>query len=135
MEWIESDWWEGLGGRRFDLVVSNPPYVAAGDSHLGALRHEPGEALGSGDDGLDDLRKVIGRALYHLRPGGCMLVEHGHDQGETVRRMLKTTGFTATTRLDLADTARCSGGYVEHGALQFFYTATPDKQSTPSNNA
>ena len=111
VEWLHSDWWSALAGRRFDMVVSNPPYIAADDPHLPALRHEPGLALTPGGDGLDALRTLIACAPAHLRPQGWLLVEHGHDQAEAVRELLKRWGFTATTsRNDLAGRPRCSAG-------------------------
>ena len=111
VEWLHSDWWAALGGRRFDMVVSNPPYIAADDPHLPALRHEPGLALTPGGDGLDALRTLIAGAPAHLQPEGWLLVEHGHDQAEAVRALMHSHGFTAaTTRNDLAGLPRCSAG-------------------------
>lgn len=95
----------------FDLIVSNPPYIAEGDAHLQALRHEPASALVAGIDGLDDLRQIIDQARHRLRPGGWLLLEHGHDQAEAVRELLAAAGFSAVqSRPDLAGIARCSGG-------------------------
>lgn len=103
------NWLEGAGS--YDLVVSNPPYVAAGDPHLRALRHEPLSALAAGPEGLDDLRTIIQEAPAHLRPGGWLLLEHGHDQAPAVRGLLAAAGFTqVASRDDLAGIARCSGG-------------------------
>ena len=111
VEWLRGDWWSALPGRRFDLAVSNPPYVAEGDPHLAALRHEPALALASGADGLDALRTLIGGAGGHLAPGGRLLVEHGHGQAAAVRALLRDAGFAGIeTRRDLAGNARCSGG-------------------------
>ena len=111
VEWLAGDWWQPLAGRRFDLVVSNPPYIAAGDLHLPALRHEPAQALVAGDDGLDDLRVIVSGAPAHLRSGGWLLLEHGHDQGSAVRGCLQAAGFIeVSTRQDLAGLDRCSGG-------------------------
>jgi release factor glutamine methyltransferase len=110
VQWLAGDWWQPLAGRRFDLVVSNPPYIAAADPHLPALRHEPAAALVSGPDGLDDLRAVIAGAAGHLAPGGWLLLEHGHDQGAAVRALLTRHGLAgAVTRQDLAGLDRCSG--------------------------
>jgi release factor glutamine methyltransferase len=104
-------WWEPLADRRFDLAVSNPPYVAAGDPHLEALRHEPRDALVAGSDGLAALREIVAAAPAHLNPGGWLLLEHGHDQGEPVRSLLVAAGFEAVDhRRDLAGIVRCSGG-------------------------
>ncbi len=104
-------WWQPLAGQRFDLVVSNPPYIAEGDAHLAALGHEPQAALTSGPDGLDALREIIAGARAHLAPGGWLLLEHGHDQGSAVRQALADHGFgRCETRLDLAGLDRCTGG-------------------------
>jgi release factor glutamine methyltransferase len=104
-----ADWLDGAG--RYDLVVSNPPYVAAGDPHLAALRHEPQSALAAGPDGLDDLRRIAAAAPAHLLPGGWLLVEHGHDQAAAVRGLLAAAGLTGVaSRPDLAGIPRCTGG-------------------------
>ena len=99
--------------RRFDLIVSNPPYIAAGDHHLqqGDLRFEPPQALAAGPDGLDDLRILIGGAPAHLTPGGWLLLEHGYDQEAPVQALLRDAGFADVfTRRDLAGQPRVSGG-------------------------
>jgi release factor glutamine methyltransferase len=104
-----ADWLQGAG--LYDLVISNPPYVAAADPHLQSLRHEPLSALASGADGLDDLRAIVAAAPAHLRPGGWLLLEHGYDQAEAVRGLLAGAGFgQVASRDDLAGIARCSGG-------------------------
>ncbi|MBX3609310.1 MAG: peptide chain release factor N(5)-glutamine methyltransferase [Hydrogenophaga sp.] len=104
-------WFDALPGERFGLLVSNPPYIAEGDPHLAALRHEPRSALTAGADGLDDLRAIIARAPAHLDPGGWLLLEHGHDQGDAVQQLLRERGFGAVSgRTDLAGIVRCSGG-------------------------
>ena len=104
-------WWDAVAGARFDLVLSNPPYVAAGDPHLAALRHEPLAALTPGGDGLDALRHIIGGAPDHLAPGGWLLVEHGYDQADAVQALLHAHGFSEiATRADLAGQTRCTGG-------------------------
>ncbi|MCB1997529.1 MAG: peptide chain release factor N(5)-glutamine methyltransferase [Burkholderiaceae bacterium] len=111
VDWHLGHWWQPLAGRQFDLVVANPPYVAADDPHLPALRHEPTSALVAGRDGLDDLRQIIAEAPPQLRPGGWLLLEHGHDQGPATRQLLAAAGFTdLSTRQDLAGLDRCSGG-------------------------
>ena len=95
----------------FDVIASNPPYVAAGDDHLGALRHEPLSALVAAEHGLSDLRAIIASAPAHLAKGGWLLLEHGYDQASLVRNLLMTAGFAQVqTRKDLAGLARCSGG-------------------------
>lgn len=104
-----ASWLEGAG--RYDLIASNPPYVAAGDPHLDALEHEPLEALAAGPDGLDDLRAIVAAAPAHLEAGGWLLLEHGWDQAQAVRGLLAEAGFTdVQSRSDLAGIARCSGG-------------------------
>lgn len=106
----EASWLEGAP-TGLDLIVSNPPYIAAQDPHLAALTHEPLSALAAGADGLDDLRAIIAAAPAHLAPGGWLLLEHGWDQAEAVRRLLAAAGFTGVqSRQDLAGIERCSGG-------------------------
>jgi release factor glutamine methyltransferase len=110
VRFAEADWLEGADAD-LDLVVSNPPYVAAGDPHLAALRHEPLGALASGADGLDDIRRIVEDAPAHLREGGWLLLEHGYDQAAAVRALLMRRGFVQVqSRDDLAGIARCSGG-------------------------
>jgi len=104
-------WWQAVPGRRFDLVVSNPPYIAADDPHLRALRHEPALALTPGGDGLDAIRAITAGAPQHLRPGGWLLLEHGWDQADAVRELLHAVGLTEVdSRRDLGGRWRCSGG-------------------------
>ena len=96
---------------QYHLIVSNPPYIAAGDPHLAALAHEPLQALTSGADGLDDIRTIISQAPSHLQGGGWLLLEHGYDQAARVRALLQHAGFDAVqSRRDLGDIERCSGG-------------------------
>jgi release factor glutamine methyltransferase len=105
------DWWGAVPGGRWGLAVSNPPYVAAGDPHLAALRHEPAMALTPGGDGLQALRSVVAGAPARLWPGAWLLLEHGHDQADAVQAMLRQHGFTGVqTRADLAGLSRCTGG-------------------------
>ena len=89
------DWFAPLAGERFDLIASNPPYIALGDPHLdeGDLRYEPKDALSSGADGLDAIRAIVRAAPAHLRAGGWLLLEHGWEQGEAVRALLRNAGF------------------------------------------
>ncbi len=99
---VAADWFAPLGGARFDLIVSNPPYVAEGDPHLSSLTHEPRHALTDGADGLSALRAIIASAGEHLRPGGILLLEHGYDQGPQVHALAREQGFHAVeTLLDL----------------------------------
>jgi len=111
-----ASWLEGAGPR-YDLVVSNPPYIAEADPHLPALVHEPLEALASGTDGLRDIRAIVAAAPARLAPGGWLLLEHGWDQAEAVRGLLTGTGFAEVqSRRDLAGIERCSGGkWLERG--------------------
>ena len=111
IEWRHGDWWAALAGRRFDLALSNPPYIAAGDPHLPALAHEPTLALSPGGDGLDALRTIIAGASAHLHPGGWLVLEHGFDQAEAVRGLLARAGFQAVeTRRDLGGQERTTAG-------------------------
>lgn len=111
VEWLPSDWFGALAGRRFDVIVSNPPYIATGDAHLEALTHEPRQALTSGPDGLDAIRHLVGAASAHLRPARWLLLEHGHDQAPAVQALLAGAGFgEVRTRCDLAGLPRCTGG-------------------------
>jgi release factor glutamine methyltransferase len=110
VEFVAGDWWAPLAGRRFDLVVSNPPYIAGDDPHLAALAHEPRDALTPGGDGMGALRRIVAAAPPHLRPGAWLLQEHGHDQADAVQRLLAEAGFADIgTRADLAGLARCTG--------------------------
>ncbi|MBH9552469.1 peptide chain release factor N(5)-glutamine methyltransferase [Inhella gelatinilytica] len=111
VEWLTGSWFEPVLGRRFDLILSNPPYIAEADPHLEALRHEPQSALTSGLDGLDDLRSLVAQAPHHLNPGGWLLLEHGHDQAEAVAELLRQAGFhDIQHRTDLSGIRRCTGG-------------------------
>lgn len=105
-------WFGAVAGEVFDLIVSNPPYIAEGDAHLPALAHEPRQALVSGADGLADIRRIVAAAPAHLAPGGWLLLEHGWDQAAAVRALLGDAGFAdIRSRRDLAGIERCSGGY------------------------
>jgi release factor glutamine methyltransferase len=113
VECVQGDWLEPLTGRRFDLIVSNPPYIEADDVHLGQgdLRFEPPRALSSGADGLDAIRQIVQDARAHLEHGGWLLMEHGWNQGDAVRQLLQAAGFTeVATFRDLEDRDRVSGG-------------------------
>lgn len=108
-----SDWWLDVDGH-FHLVVSNPPYIADDDPHLasGDVRFEPRSALVAEERGLADLRRIIEAAPAHLWPGGRILLEHGWQQGGTVRELLENAGFTDVfSRRDLGGHERISGGY------------------------
>ncbi len=102
VEFREGDWLQPLGGERFDLIASNPPYIALGDPHLDDLRHEPAMALSSGADGLDAIRAIVRDAPARLVPGGWLLLEHGLEQGAAVRALLSAAGFAdVSTARDL----------------------------------
>lgn len=108
-----SSWFDALAGERFGLIVSNPPYIAASDRHLGEgdVRFEPISALVAGADGLDDIRRIIDQAPQHLEAGGWLLLEHGYDQAEAVRGLLRAAGFAAVdSRRDLGGHERISLG-------------------------
>jgi release factor glutamine methyltransferase len=107
-------WFEPVAGERFDLIVSNPPYVAEGDPHLAELRHEPAGALVAGSDGLAAIMEIARGAPSHLLPGGWLLVEHGMGQDEAVRRLLGAAGLAEMqTWPDLAGIPRVTGGAVK----------------------
>ena len=112
LSFASGSWWAGLDGRRFDLILSNPPYIAGGDPHLTALRHEPTLALTPGGDGLDALREIVDTACDHLEPGGWILLEHGFDQADAVQALLREHDFVdIDTRRDLGDQPRCTGAH------------------------
>lgn len=116
VEFRQGAWFEPVAGERFDLVASNPPYVAAGDPHLaeGDLRFEPRAALVGGEDGLDAIRAIVAGVRAHLMPGGRLLLEHGLGQDEAVRSLLRDAGLEEiATWPDLAGIARVSGGSIE----------------------
>lgn len=108
-----SHWFDSLGDQRFDLIVSNPPYIRAADPHLGAgdVRFEPSSALVAGADGLDDLRIIAAQAPAYLAPGGWLLLEHGYDQAAAVRALLASHGFAdVDSRTDLGGHERITLG-------------------------
>ncbi len=114
VRFVEGSWYEAVPvGEGFDLIVSNPPYVASDDPHLdqGDLRFEPRGALTDGAGGLEDLARIVEGAGAHLKPGGSLWMEHGWDQAEQVRDMLRQAGFADVhSRQDLAGIERISGG-------------------------
>ena len=113
VRFVESSWFEAITGERFDVIVANPPYVAAGDRHLDEadLRFEPHGALVGGKDGLDALRIVVRKAPAHLNVDGWLLLEHGYDQAARCRALLVAAGFARIFCLcDLAGIERVSGG-------------------------
>lgn len=115
MSFVQSNWYESLEDRRFEVIVSNPPYIADNDPHLsqGDVRFEPVSALTSGADGLTDIRHIIIQARAHLFSGGWLLLEHGYDQAARVRGLLEQAGFAAIfSACDLSGIERVSGGQV-----------------------
>jgi release factor glutamine methyltransferase len=113
---LQGDWYAPVAGRRFELIVSNPPYVRRRDPHLtrGDLRHEPRSALDGGPDGLISLSRIIAGAANHLSAGGLLIVEHGADQGQTVSELMERAGLVSIeghrdlAKLARATTARCT---------------------------
>jgi release factor glutamine methyltransferase len=113
IRFAHGDWLAPLGGQRFDLIVSNPPYIEGDDPHLvrGDLRFEPASALAAGADGLDDIRRIVRDVRGHLQAGGWLLFEHGWNQGDAVRQLLETAGYDEIfTAQDLEQRDRVSGG-------------------------
>ena len=116
---VRSDWFAAVGAERFDLIVSNPPYIASGDAHLaqGDLRFEPAGALTDHADGLSALRTIAAGAQAHLAPQAWLLLEHGYDQAAQVRQLLTDTGYTEVQSWrDLAGIERASGGQAPPGS-------------------
>ncbi|BBH44319.1 peptide chain release factor N(5)-glutamine methyltransferase [Pseudomonas sp. KU43P] len=110
---LASHWFGSLAGQRYDMILSNPPYIAAADPHLvaGDVRFEPSSALVAGVDGLDDLRLIVSQAPQYLLPGGWLLLEHGYDQAPAVRELLAGQGFIeVASRMDLGGHERISLG-------------------------
>jgi release factor glutamine methyltransferase len=116
VRFLRSDWFDALdAGETFELIASNPPYIAAGDIHLseGDLRFEPAGALTDHADGLSALRIIIDGAVNHLAPGGWLLLEHGYDQAAAVRALLDAGGYLdVQSWRDLGGIERVSGGRI-----------------------
>lgn len=113
VEFRTGSWFSPLTGKRFDLIASNPPYIAEGDPHLeeGDLRFEPAAALSSGADGLDAIRVIVGDAPTHLNTGGWLLLEHGLEQGAAIRELFEAAGFVdVATERDLESRDRVTLG-------------------------
>ncbi|MCR5083891.1 MAG: peptide chain release factor N(5)-glutamine methyltransferase [Succinivibrionaceae bacterium] len=115
VEFLEGSWYGPVGEGRFGAIVSNPPYIAAGDPHLarGGLPFEPQEALASGADGLDAIREIVAGAPAHLLPGGALILEHGLTQGAAVRALLGAAGLSRiATERDLEGRERVTYGFL-----------------------
>lgn len=113
IHFVQGDWFAAVGVMKFDIIVSNPPYVAAHDPHLrqGDVRFEPTSALVGGSDGLDCIRDIVAGAPAHLSPGGWLLLEHGYDQALACRELLQAQGFReVASHPDLSGTLRVTGG-------------------------
>ncbi|HQS98751.1 MAG: protein-(glutamine-N5) methyltransferase, release factor-specific [Hydrogenophilales bacterium 16-64-46] len=113
VEYMQSNWFEALGGQYFDIIVSNPPYIAADDSHLGRgdVRFEPREALVAGQQGLADLAKLIHQASCHLKPDAWLMLEHGHEQENITQALFRKQDYQQVrTWRDLAGHPRVTTG-------------------------
>ncbi len=113
VEFLNSDWWAALGGRKATLVVSNPPYIATTDPHLsqGGVQYEPRGALVAGVDGLADIQQLIAQSACHLLEQGWLLLEHSDDQAEAVRALFEQQAYKAVmTYKDLAGLSRVTVG-------------------------
>lgn len=110
---LKGAWFEPLQGKRFDLIVSNPPYIAPNDPHLVDLIYEPTGALVAQDNGLSDLKQIIEDAPNYLNQGGLLIVEHGFDQAQDVRQLMLDAGFKhVATKQDLGGNDRATYGYL-----------------------
>jgi release factor glutamine methyltransferase len=117
IDFVIGNWLQGIDGRRLAMIVGNPPYIGAADAHLGQgdLRFEPRSALTPGDDALADVREIIAQAPAALAEGGWLILEHGHDQGPSVRALLASHGFGEVfSERDLAGHERITGGRMHH---------------------
>jgi release factor glutamine methyltransferase len=113
VEFLRSDWFAALHQQRFDVIVSNPPYIESEDVHLrqGDVRFEPLSALASGLDGLDDIRRISAQAMRYLNPHGWLMLEHGYNQARQMRAILQQSNFQQLfSASDLAGIERVSGG-------------------------
>lgn len=110
---LQSNWFSALGTNRFDLIVSNPPYIDPLDTHLASLQYEPLSALTAQDHGLADISQIIRQASQHLNANGWLYLEHGYDQADAVRTLLTQAGFTQVeSKRDYGNNWRISGGFL-----------------------
>jgi len=113
VQFLLSDWFSALEHQRFDVIVSNPPYIEQNDAHLsqGDLRFEPVTALASGADGLNDIRTILEQSLTHLKPQGWLMLEHGYNQAEAVSDLMSSAGLVDVATLkDLGGNNRVTMG-------------------------
>ena len=112
IEFIKSDWFCNIKKYDYDLIVSNPPYISNNDPCLknSGIKFEPTSALISGQDGLDDLKKIIQKSSYYLKNNGWLIVEHAYNQGVQVRKNFLENNFTATTIRDYCGLERITFG-------------------------
>lgn len=113
VQFLLSNWFAALDNQRFDVIVSNPPYIEVNDAHLskGDLRFEPISALASGIDGLDDIRRIVTDSLLHLKPQGWLMLEHGYNQATAVRELMAQAGLVDIETLhDLGSNDRVTLG-------------------------
>lgn len=114
IEFHPGSWFEPLENQQFDIIVSNPPYIAEEDEHLslGDVRFEPRSALSSGHEGLDDIRQIADLARHHLKTGGLLIIEHGYDQKEKIFQIFHSLGYKKLIQLeDIAKKPRATLGY------------------------
>ncbi len=115
-----SDWFEALKDKQFQLIISNPPYIAENDPHLkqGDVRFEPSTALISAEEGLSDIKRIAQQARFHLSAGGSLLLEHGYNQAENVRRLLHLLNYSnIQSHSDLAGHLRATSAVWENSYL------------------
>jgi len=120
IEFKSGSWFAAVTDQRFDIIVSNPPYIAKSDPHLsqGDVRFEPSSALVSGTDGLDDIRHITQHAQHYLNANGMLIIEHGYDQKNAVRTIFEQAGFTGIQQsLDLAGWPRCTSGIINSQSI------------------
>jgi release factor glutamine methyltransferase len=110
---LQSNWFSALGTQRFDLIVSNPPYIDPDDTHLTSLRYEPITALTAAQQGLADIAHIVQQAPQYLYSNGWLYLEHGYNQADAVRQLLQQAGFTQIeSKRDYGNNWRISGGCI-----------------------